>query len=164
MNQLQNIPAWVFGPVFLTLNPVAPPHPLCVQGIWEYSRPLLSNAAINSQKKLCRIQNIRGISYCGSWVGYGLLEDSVRSAFQIAVDHLGAELPFKLVDSALPNRPIPRLTRRESLLRLLLRAILIWLSILGIATPALFYFRRLLGLKRIQPAAQPQRDTESKAR
>ncbi|KAK2789786.1 hypothetical protein FQN52_005912 [Onygenales sp. PD_12] len=98
VNPLQNLPEQRFGPIFITLNPITPPHPLCVQGIWEYSRSTFTNRARTSQHLVPRIQNTRGISYCGPWTGYGGYEDAVRSGLMVAVEHLGARLPFGIVD------------------------------------------------------------------
>jgi hypothetical protein len=47
---------------------------------------------------LCRIQNRRGVSYAGAWTGYGFHEDGFTSGVTVAVEHLGAKVPFEIVD------------------------------------------------------------------
>ncbi|KAJ9214585.1 hypothetical protein DTO166G4_3818 [Paecilomyces variotii] len=97
-NNIQNIPYSKFGDVFITLNPFTPPHPRLVQGIWEYTSPELSASALNAERELPTIQNTKGLSYCGSWTGCNFYEETVTNGLKVAVEHLGAELPFQLVD------------------------------------------------------------------
>lgn len=123
MNLLQHIPESDFGPVLVTLNPLSPPDPRLVQGIWEYSHPLYSAAAIRSQALLPKIQNTRGISYCGAWTTYGFHEDGFSSGLSAAVNHLGAKLPFKFVDSTFSRGRSPTLTWKNHMLRLLIQCI-----------------------------------------
>ncbi|PGG98621.1 hypothetical protein GX51_06706 [Blastomyces parvus] len=151
INRLQGLSEEIFGPVLITHNPIAPPHPLRVQGIWEYSRFTFNNRALKSHKLLQRIQNVRGISYCGPWTGYGRYEDAVRSAFQVAVDHLGAELPFGVLGDDDPFFPYPdavewsqveALTKRERMARFLVRFLLVIYWFLGIVRRVVLYFLR----------------------
>jgi hypothetical protein len=62
-----------------------------------------------SQEQLPRIQNRRGISYAGAWTKYGFHEDGFSSGLKVAVEHLGAKLPFEFVDSTYSRgrRPLP---------------------------------------------------------
>jgi len=99
MNILQHIPENAFGHVLVTLNPLHDPAPETVQGQYTYSHPLYNTTAIRSQGLLPRIQNTRGISYCGAWTKYGFHEDGFSSGIKVAQDHLGAQLPFKFTDS-----------------------------------------------------------------
>ena len=105
MNLLQHIPS-LYGMVLVTLNPLYPPK--SAQGSWTYHHPLYNEAAIHSQKLLPRIQNRRGISYAGAWTKYGFHEDGFSSGLKVAVDHLGAKLPFDFVDSTFSRgrRPV----------------------------------------------------------
>lgn len=118
MNLLQHIPEGKFGPVLVTLNPLNMPNPKLAQGIWEYSHPLYNAAAIRSQDLLPKIQNIRGISYCGAWTKYGFHEDGFSSGLSVAISHLGARLPFEFVDSTFSRGKRPALTMKNYLLRL----------------------------------------------
>lgn len=113
MNLLQHIPTSIFGPVLVTLNPLHPPDPSLTQGSWTYHHPLYNAAAIHSQKLLPRIQNTRGISYAGAWTKYGFHEDGFSSGMKVAVEHLGAELPFEFVDSTFSRGRAPVLGWRD---------------------------------------------------
>ena len=123
MNLLQHIPESDFGQILVTLNPLSPPDPRLVQGIWEYSHPMYNAAAIRSQALLPKIQNTRGISYCGAWTKYGFHEDGFSSGLSAAVNHLGAELPFEFVDSTFSRGRKPILTWKNHLLRFLIQVI-----------------------------------------
>ncbi|KAK4937865.1 hypothetical protein LTR10_021586 [Elasticomyces elasticus] len=103
MNMVQDIPENKFGPVLVTLNPLNIPDPRLLQGIWEYAQPLYNVAATRSQGLLPSIQASRNISYCGSWTSYGFLEDGFSSGLSVAIDHLGAHLPFGFVDATNPS-------------------------------------------------------------
>jgi predicted NAD/FAD-binding protein len=120
MNLLQHISEDEFGPVLVTLNPLTPPNPQLSQGIWEFSHPLYNSIAIKSQKLLPRIQNTRCISYCGAWTKYGFHEDGFSSGLSAAINHLGAELPFKFVDSTFSRGRKPTLTLKNHLARLVI--------------------------------------------
>lgn len=120
MNLLQHIPEKKFGDVLVTLNPLFPPDPRLVQGIWEYSHPLYNAEAIKSQALLSDIQNKRGISYCGAWTKYGFHEDGFSSGLAIAMNHLGAKLPFEFVDSTFSRGRKPTLTWKDQLARILI--------------------------------------------
>jgi predicted NAD/FAD-binding protein len=120
MNTLQHISEEIFGLVLVTLNPLHNPNPDYVQGRYTYSHPLYNSAAIRSQSLLPRIQNTRGISYCGAWTKYGFHEDGFSSGLQVAQDHLGATLPFRFQDSTFSRGKTPVLGLRDILLRLVL--------------------------------------------
>ena len=108
MNLLQHIPESIYGPILVTLNPLQPPDPSLTQGTWTYHHPLYNSASIRSQQLLPRIQNTRGISYAGAWTKYGFHEDGFSSGLKVAVEHLGAKLPFEFVDSTFSRgrRPV----------------------------------------------------------
>lgn len=97
MNILQHIPKREFGHVLVTLNPLRSTKLELVQGRWEYEHPLYTAKAVRAQKELDRIQNKRGISFCGAWTRYGFHEDGFSSGVLVARDHLGAKLPFEFV-------------------------------------------------------------------
>jgi hypothetical protein len=131
MNLLQHIPEDKFGTVLVTLNPLNMPDPRSAQGIWEYSHPLYNAAAIRSQKLLPRIQNTRNISYCGAWSKYGFHEDGFSSGLSVAVNHLGARLPFEFVDSTFSRGRRPPLTMKNHLLRSAILATQIAMLLVG---------------------------------
>jgi predicted NAD/FAD-binding protein len=117
MNILQHIPENAFGHVLVTLNPLHDPAPETVQGRYTYSHPLYNTTAIRSQGLLPRIQNTRGISYCGAWTKYGFHEDGFSSGIKVAQDHLGAQLPFKFIDSTFGRGKRPVLGLSDLALR-----------------------------------------------
>lgn len=99
MNILQHIPRAAFGDVLVTLNPLHEPDAATVQGRYVYRHPLYTPGTVRAQQRLGAIQNTRGISYAGAWTGYGFHEDGISSGLRVAVEHLGASLPFEWVDS-----------------------------------------------------------------
>ncbi|EKD15304.1 uncharacterized protein L3040_001672 [Drepanopeziza brunnea f. sp. 'multigermtubi'] len=123
MNILQHIEPAVFGNVLVTLNPLHLPPPETVQGRYTYTHPLYNAAAIHSQSLLPRIQNTRGISYCGAWTKYGFHEDGFSSGLQAAQDHLGARLPFRFKDSTFSRGRKPELGIADQALRLAIMAV-----------------------------------------
>ena len=120
MNILQHLPEKKYGPVLVTLNPLFTPNPKFVQGIWEYAHPLYNSKAVKSQARLPEIQNTRGISYCGAWTKYGFHEDGFSSGISVAMNHLGAKLPFEFVDSTFSRGRAPTLTLSNRLARVIL--------------------------------------------
>ena len=120
MNILQHIPVDTLGDVLVTLNPIFPPSPALTQGSWSYSHPLYTPKAIRAQALLPKIQNRRGISYCGAWTKYGFHEDGFSSGAKVAVDHLGASIPWSFVDGTFIRGKRPQLTWKDYTLRVFL--------------------------------------------
>lgn len=120
MNILQHIPQHVYGPILVTLNPLQKPSPALTQGSWTYHHPLYNAAAIYAQQLLPSIQNTRGISYCGAWTKYGFHEDGFSSGLKVAMEHLGASLPFEFVDSTFSRGRRPFLGWEDWLLRFII--------------------------------------------
>jgi predicted NAD/FAD-binding protein len=143
MNILQHIPTSVFGDVLVTLNPLHLPSPEKVQGRYTYAHPLYTAAAIRSQNMLYQIQNTRGISYCGAWTKYGFHEDGFSSGLKVAMDHLGAELPFKFVDSTYSRGKMPVLGIKDWILRVLILLVQLVIVVL----------ERLLGMAKKKGAS-----------
>lgn len=123
MNLLQHIPSSEYGDVFVTLNPLHRPREDLIQGEWTYHHPLYNSAAIQAQKSLASIQNTRGISYAGAWTKYGFHEDGFSSGIKVAMDHLGAKLPFDFVDSTFSRGRRPTLGWADHLVRFFVRMI-----------------------------------------
>ena len=123
MNSLQHIPSDKFGDVLVTLNPLHPPDPALVQGTWTYEHPLYNSSAIRSQALLPRIQNIRGISYAGAWTKYGFHEDGFSSGLKVAMEHLGAKIPFDFVDSTFSRGRRPILGWKDHAVRIMIRLV-----------------------------------------
>lgn len=120
-----------FGPVLVTLNPITPPDPKLTQGTYSYTHPLYNPTAIRSQKLLPRIQNTRAISYAGAWTKYGFHEDGFSSGLKVAVEHLGAELPFEFVDSTFSRGGMPTLGWRDYVVRTFVLLIQLLINIVG---------------------------------
>ena len=131
MNLLQHIPSSIYGDVLVTLNPLHPPRKDLTQGTWTYHHPLYNAAAIRSQKLLPRIQNTRGISYAGAWTKYGFHEDGFSSGLKVAVEHLGAELPFEFVDSTFSRGRKPVLSWMDYLVRTFVRVVQLIILVVG---------------------------------
>ena len=140
MNILQHIPKEIFGNVLVTLNPLHLPDADYVQGRYTYSHPLYNADAIRSQSMLPRIQNTRGISYCGAWTNYGFHEDGFSSGIKVAQDHLGAILPFKFKDSTFSRGRRPVLTLKVLILRFILMVVQLIIEVL----------EQLFGMQRLQ--------------
>jgi predicted NAD/FAD-binding protein len=143
MNILQHIPTSVFGDVLVTLNPLHLPPPEKVQGRYTYAHPLYTAAAIRSQNMLYQIQNTRGISYCGAWTKYGFHEDGFSSGLKVAMDHLGAELPFKFIDSTFSRGKKPVLGIKDLILRV----------VILVAQLVIVILERLLGIAKEKTAS-----------
>ena len=132
MNLLQHIPTNTFGHVLVTLNPLHPPKPELVQGSWTYHHPLYNAAAIRAQSLLPRIQNTRGISYAGAWTKYGFHEDGFSSGVKVAIEHLGAEIPFEFVDSTFSRGRRPVLGWRDYAVRIFVHLVQLIVLVVGV--------------------------------
>jgi len=130
MNILQHIPESTFGHVFVTLNPLHLPNPDLVQGRYTYSHPLYNKESIRSQSLLSRIQNTRGISYCGAWTKFGFHEDGFSSGVKVAQDHLGARLPFKFKDSTFSRGRRPVLGIGDLVLRVCIQVVRVFIVVI----------------------------------
>lgn len=120
MNTLQHIPRDAFGDVLVTLNPLHDPDPKTVQGRYSYRHAVYNPETIRAQQDLDKIQNTRGISYAGAWTKYGFHEDGFSSGLRVAVEHLGATIPFEFKDSTCSRGEKPRLSLLDYLFRLLI--------------------------------------------
>lgn len=117
MNLLQHLPEAGYGPILVTMNPPHAPDPRLTQGKYHYRHPLYTISAVEAQKKLEQIQNTSGISYCGAWTKYGFHEDGFSSGLKVAIDHLGAELPFEFRDSTYSRGTAPALNGKDHIVR-----------------------------------------------
>lgn len=122
MNRLQHIPRQPFGDVLVTINPLREPKSESVQGRYLYSHPIYDSVAVRAQQALPRIQNTRGISYAGAWTKHGTHEDGFSSGLYVAKAHLGARLPFELVEPASVEE-LPKSGIQDLVLRLIILVI-----------------------------------------
>lgn len=97
INTLQNFSPNLFDSICITINPFTPPHPHLVQAVWEFSDVEISTTTLDwHRRRLPSIQNKNGMSYCALWTGRGFFEDAVTAGLRVAVEHLGAEVPFQV--------------------------------------------------------------------
>lgn len=130
MNILQHLSESKLGPVLVTMNPQHAPDPALTQGKFIYRHPLYTVEAVRAQKRLDALQNKRGVSYCGAWTKYGFHEDGFSSGLKVAMDHLGAELPFDFVDSTFSRGHRPELGWKDYVLRMVLLFVMVWIPVL----------------------------------
>jgi len=130
MNILQAIDVEKHGDVLVTMNPPHAPAKARTQGTFMYRHPLYTTGAIKAQEELRKIQARRCISYCGAWTKYGFHEDGFSSGLKVAVDHLGAKLPFKFKDSTFSRGQKPELCWQDHLLRSVLQVMVIAMRLL----------------------------------
>jgi uncharacterized protein len=91
MNPLQGLPN--DKPVFVTLNPTAPPDPAQTFSTIHYEHPLFDQAALAAQQRIHTIQGKDNVWFAGAWLGYGFHEDGIVSGLRIAHE-LGAPIPW----------------------------------------------------------------------
>ncbi|AUG54870.1 NAD(P)/FAD-dependent oxidoreductase [Thalassospira marina] len=82
MNRLQHIDE--DQPLFVTLNPPAPPREGSVIRSFLYDHPVFDNDAMAAQRMLWNVQGTHNIWYCGSYFGYGFHEDGIQSGLAVA--------------------------------------------------------------------------------
>lgn len=86
MNHLQKIGAR--KDYCVTLNAVRPiPGDAVVEAV-DFSHPLYSRGALDSQAPLRRLNGLRSTFYCGAYLGYGFHEDGFKSGMDVAA-HFG---------------------------------------------------------------------------
>lgn len=93
MNRLQNLGGE--RQYFVTLNPLSEPDPALVHYECEYMHPVFTQAALDWQRQLPRLQGVGHVWFCGAWTGYGFHEDGLRSAVAVA-NALGVTAPWQI--------------------------------------------------------------------
>ncbi len=91
MNRLQ--PLATSTPIFVTLNPGAPPAADKVHGCYSYQHPVFSRETTAAQSRSAAIQGRRRTWWCGSYFGHGFHEDALQSGLWVA-EQLGAARPW----------------------------------------------------------------------
>jgi predicted NAD/FAD-binding protein len=94
MNKLQSIDA--SKPLFVSLNPPAPPAPDLTFGTFDYDHPQFDTAALIAQRRLHMIQGQHRTWFCGAYAGYGFHEDGLTAGLEVA-ERIGAKLPLGTV-------------------------------------------------------------------
>ncbi len=82
INRLQPLP--FENPVIVSLNPVKPPRPDTVQGVFDYAHPVFDAAAIHAQQRVAQLQGVANTWFCGAWTRYGFHEDGLMSGLAVA--------------------------------------------------------------------------------
>lgn len=147
MNILQHLPETTLGPILVTMNPPHAPDPALTQGKFYYRHPLYTAEAVRAQKRLESIQNTRSVSYCGAWTKYGFHEDGFSSGLKVAIEHLGAEIPFEFVDSTYSRGHRPELGWKDYVLRIVLLVVLLGIRVLE-------WGMRLPGVRSVVPVGE----------
>lgn len=112
MNALQSIPTADHGSLFVTMNPPFEPdeskviarhkydHAVVDVEVCPHSFPLqgnirltAENQSVMAQRQMHTIQNKRGISFAGAWLGYTFHEDGFTSGLQAAL-HVSGKHTF----------------------------------------------------------------------
>ena len=92
MNLLQDIDR--SRPVFVTLNPAAPPKPELTFHRFEFSHPQFDAPAASGVETIKALQGWQGIWFAGAWMGSGFHEDGVKSGLSVALA-LGGSVPWQ---------------------------------------------------------------------
>jgi predicted NAD/FAD-binding protein len=131
MNILQHIRHSIYGDVLATLNPLTPPKEALTQGEYEYEVPLYTPATLAAQKRLDEIQDRRGLSFVGAWMGWGFHEDGCSSGLRAAV-RLGVNLPWGngRVKDYRRARTVPRLDWSMLIVRIVIWVLSVWVGLI----------------------------------
>ncbi|PYI22514.1 FAD/NAD(P)-binding domain-containing protein [Aspergillus violaceofuscus CBS 115571] len=168
VNALDSVSASLYGPLYITLNPIMPPHPSIVQSVYEFTEPDPSFSTLQAQNDLALIQNKRDLSYGFCWTGRGHLEDAITAGLRIAIEDLNAEVPFPVEFHPVPfaaDLPRPSLGLPFHIIRTLLRLLQLLVLVLELLMPLLpgpasrFIVHRHRHLSRQEPG-KPSRQGE----
>lgn len=83
LNRLQSLPS--SEPLVLTLGEYTGAPDRIIKS-FNYRHPIFEAASVATQTDLTSLNNIDGLSYCGSYFGYGFHEDAVKSATEVAAN------------------------------------------------------------------------------
>jgi predicted NAD/FAD-binding protein len=92
MNRLQGLPE--ARPLFVTLNPIRPPHAGTLIRSEIYEHPLFDAAAMAAQRRLWSLQGVNRTWYCGAYFGSGFHEDGLQAGLAVAEQLGGAKRPW----------------------------------------------------------------------
>jgi predicted NAD/FAD-binding protein len=94
MNRLQALGTKT--PVFVTLNPIEPPHPALTHGVFDYAHAQFDLATLAAQKALWRLQGVNRTCFCGAYFGAGFHEDGLQSGLAVAEALGGVLRPWQV--------------------------------------------------------------------
>ena len=92
MNLLQDVDK--SRPVFVTLNPVAPPRPELTFTKFQFAHPQFDTPAASGTAKIKSLQGQDGLWFAGAWLGSGFHEDGLKSGLSVALA-LGGSVPWQ---------------------------------------------------------------------
>lgn len=98
MNRLQNLDTKT--QIFVTLNPVRPPHAGTIFHSEVYEHPILDTAAVAAQRKLWSLQGQNRTWFCGSYFGAGFHEDGLQSGLAVAEQLGGGRRPWRVANES----------------------------------------------------------------
>jgi len=108
MNKLQSIdPA---TPLFVTLNPLAPPREDTIHRTLTCAHPVFDAAALEAQARLWHLQGARRTWFCGSYFGSGFHEDALQAGLAAAEDAGGVRRPWRVENESGRIVRIPQLS------------------------------------------------------
>jgi predicted NAD/FAD-binding protein len=116
MNRLQGLRPDC--PLFVSLNPAAPPDPALTFGVFQCDHPQFDTASLAAQRQFGRLQGRGGAWYAGAWLGYGFHEDGLTAGLRVA-HALGGRTPWRFVDHRIEGGPLqsPNVYERAARLR-----------------------------------------------
>ncbi len=94
MNRLQGLPEST--PLFVTLNPAAPPREDLVYRRFIYEHPIFDLAAMDAQRELWSLQGVRRTWFCGAYFGSGFHEDGLQAGLAVAEQLGGVRRPWSV--------------------------------------------------------------------
>ncbi|MBS7539504.1 NAD(P)/FAD-dependent oxidoreductase [Ancylobacter lacus] len=98
MNALQGLPPQF--PLFVTLNPLAPPNPSTVVSRHVYEHPVFDAGAMAAQRELWRLQGVRNLWFCGAYFGAGFHEDGLQAGLAVAEAISGVRRPWTVAEES----------------------------------------------------------------
>ncbi|PVG00242.1 hypothetical protein CPB86DRAFT_680858, partial [Serendipita vermifera] len=88
-----------YGPILCTMNPRLPVQEDKVQARTLLEHPAFDVKALHAQAAMPSIQNKRGISFAGAWMGYAFHEDGITAGLEAALALGDVKLPFELMEA-----------------------------------------------------------------
>ncbi len=98
MNRLQGLPPQT--PLFVTLNPIAPPRADLILKRLVYEHPIFDRRAIAAQRELWSLQGVRRTWFCGAYFGSGFHEDGLQAGLAVAEQLGGRRRPWRVADES----------------------------------------------------------------
>jgi predicted NAD/FAD-binding protein len=98
MNRLQNIRPE--AQLFLTLNPVRPPHAGTIYHSEIYEHPIIDPWTIAAQRRLWSLQGKNRTWFCGAYFGAGFHEDGLQSGLAVAEAVGGVRRPWNVANES----------------------------------------------------------------